>query len=229
MNSYILSSVILLCTLPFLYCDKVSHINQDLLTAAQSLDDRIGLVLSKVRSSIPGTVDGVESDIASSNRNKVLIGCACFLGKIFGIRKSVDGPLDGPTLTTLSTSEKLNIAAQTLYGYGYWAPFLLTLEEASVDCGLGDFDSVLTEYGFLMDFENNYGYLDDQNNAIDPAVLSYYISEFNHAMKRILYCLVSKKGSNLDARGLNSLIDLLTSLLSQRLELTEAAISRIRK
>ncbi len=90
--------------------------------------------------------------------------------------------------------------AELLYGYGYWGPFLLKFEDARLDCDTYDLDHVLNEYKFLTDMGRNYGYLsngyaDDPKahltDVTDPVVLQYYAVEFNHAIKRALYCIVS--------------------------------------
>ena len=107
-----------------------------------------------------------------------------------------------PNLGEISRGQRIQVAAQALYGYGYAAPFLTQLEDVQLDCGASDLDAALAEYAFLTDMNSNYGFLnsyagsnpyDQLNDVSDPNVLSYYATELNHAMKRGLYCIVKLK------------------------------------
>jgi len=84
----------------------------------------------------------------------------------------------------------------------------------------------LDEYAFLTDMSSNYGNLPSSGygSSPDPTLLQYYAVELNHAMKRALYCIVSRKGGNQQALELNTTIDLYTQLLTERLAMTDAAI-----
>ncbi len=96
-------------------------------------------------------------------------------------------------------------------------------------------DQVLAEYAFLTDMEQNYGFLDGAGvdpygqltDVNDPLVLQYYAVEFNHALKRALYCIVSHRGGNRQALEVSSTIDLYTQLLSERLAMTDQAIGEL--
>ena len=42
-------------------------------------------------------------------------------------------------------------------GYGYWAPFLLDLEETEPGCGVEEFNRVVAEYSYVTDIYSTYG------------------------------------------------------------------------
>ena len=42
-------------------------------------------------------------------------------------------------------------------GYGYWAPFLLDLQDTDPGCGVEEFNRVLAEYSFVTDLYSTYG------------------------------------------------------------------------
>ncbi len=203
----------------------------DYLRAASSLDERLETVLNQLRHNIHKAVDSVEADIAVGNRDKVILGLANLFGSLFGVALATEG---NPNLGEITRGQRTQVAAQVLYGYGYWGPFLLEFEEARLDCNKYDLETALAEFGFLTDMATNYGYLENYgsggdprahlNDVTEPAVLQYYAVELNHAMKRALYCIVSRKGSNQQALEVNTLIDLYTQLLSERLAMTDEAM-----
>ena len=42
-------------------------------------------------------------------------------------------------------------------GYGYWAPYLLDLQETDPGCGLEEFNRVVDEYSYVTDIYSTYG------------------------------------------------------------------------
>merc|ERR1712051_432901 len=152
-------------------------------------------------------IESVENDIAISNRDKVILALANFLGMVFGILK-VDG-VPSWDWDQVSNGGKIRVFAQILYGYGYWGPFALEYEPSRVDCGTLDFEATLNEYGYVTD---HHGY-----NSLDPILANYYIAELNSKIKENLYCLTQRSSSNQAANELDAYIDVYTQILSEKL------------
>ena len=98
---------------------------------------------------------------------------------VFGVLKTTGNNWN---FEDLGTGDRIQVIAQILYGYGYWAPFAFEFEKARVDCGAHDLEKTLTEYGYVTDY--NF-------NSLDPILNSYYVEELNSRLKENLYCLVS--------------------------------------
>lgn len=219
------------------HADKQVVNSYDALGAVHSVDNRMSTTLTQIRNLIPETVASVEADIVSSNRDKIILGLANLFGMIFGVRSAIgDSQRTDGGINQLGFGDQLQVAAQVLYGYGYWGPFLLELEEARLSCGVYDFDSVLAEYGFLTEMASTYGYLNEYSGGnprnqltdiTEPHVLIYYVTELNHAIKRALYCITSKAGDNQVAKELVALIDLYTSLAEERLSMTNTVMDSL--
>ncbi len=105
---------------------------QGYLDAAHEVDSRLDTVLSQLRYSLPRARASVEEDIASTNRDRAIIGLANLFGSLFGVASATHGDVE---LGSLKDSEKVQVVAEFLYGYGYWGPFLLQFEDARLDCG----------------------------------------------------------------------------------------------
>ncbi len=60
--------------------------------------------------------------------------CVC-LTVLFGLAAATEGEVE---LGRLDTGPQIQVAAELLYGYGYWGPFLLQFEDARLDCGTYD-------------------------------------------------------------------------------------------
>ena len=56
----------------------------DVVRGASNLESRIDTTLNRVRATIPSAIASVESDIAISNRDKVILALANFLGSKCG-------------------------------------------------------------------------------------------------------------------------------------------------
>ena len=103
----------------------------------------------------------------------------CTFLVVFGVLKTTGNNWN---FEDLGTGDRIQVIAQILYGYGYWAPFAFEFEKARVDCGAHDLEKTLTEYGYVTDY--NF-------NSLDPILNSYYVEELNSKLKENLYCLVS--------------------------------------
>merc|ERR1711997_1224547 len=71
----------------------------DVVSGAANLESRIDNTLHRVRTIIPSAIASVEGDIATSNRDKVILALANFLGMVFGIFKATNGALDWNAVT----------------------------------------------------------------------------------------------------------------------------------
>ena len=59
-----------------------SSITGDVVSGAGDLESRIQTTLNKIRTTIPTAIESVENDIAISNRDKVILALANFLGSM---------------------------------------------------------------------------------------------------------------------------------------------------
>jgi len=183
-----------------------SSLTGGVVGAAKDIDSRIQTTLETIESNIPVAIESIEKDIAISNRDKVILALANFLGMVFGVLKATAGSTNWEDV---STGNKIQVFAQILYGYGYWGPFALEYEKSRVDCGLYDLKSVLDEYGYVVHYEPS---------NLDATIASYFISELNGAMKEKLYCITSRTSANQDANTVETYIDVYTQLLNERVE-----------
>jgi len=171
------------------------------------INQRLANVREEIKGLIAPARKSVEEEIAQNNRDKILLALVNFLGATFGVLLNSMGP-DGLTMfMNLPESNQILVLAQLLYGYGYVGPFALEYEKTALDCGLFDYEQVEYEYSFI-----DHGYSED------PAVLSYFTTEAANAYKKALYCITSRKGSNSDAKRLDTLIDLQAQLQRERLD-----------
>jgi len=169
------------------------------------INTRITNALQTIREKIPTAVDSVEDDIAISNRDKVILALANFLGMVFGVLKATAGSTDWEAV---STGNKIQVFAQILYGYGYWGPFALEYETSRVSCGLSDLERTLYEYGYVTDYNRS---------DLDPTIGKYFTSELNSAIKENLYCLVKRASANQKANEVDTYVNVYTQLLSEKI------------
>jgi len=177
----------------------------DVVRGAGDLQSRIQTTLNKVRTSIPTAIESVESDIATSNRDKVILALANFLGMVFGVLKATGGVWDWDQV---SNGNKIQVFAQILYGYGYWGPFALEYEDSFVDCGSDNLEEALAEYSYVTQY---------QRDNLDPVIGTYFTTELNGKIKENLYCLISRSSGNQEANILDTYINVYTQLLSENI------------
>ena len=191
------ASALLLLTLP-------AHVDSrgNFLENLKFLEKRAASRLDEIRIIIREAKDSVREDIIEDNTHNFIFGFANFLGMLFGIAGGVNG---NPNSTEWTFSQRIQVAAQTLYGYGYAGPFLLSMEDKTLSCGEEDLDKVLDKYGYLQKLADTFGYLEGYDAKVSgdpkkqladpsmtPAVMKYYTVELNHAMQEALYCIVRK-------------------------------------
>lgn len=169
------------------------------------MESRIQTTLNKVRTVIPTTIESVEKDIAISNRDKVILALANFLGMVFGVLKATAGATDW---AQVSNGNRIQVFAQILYGYGYWGPFALEYEDSFVDCGNDNLEEALAEYSYVTQY---------QRDNLDPLIGTYFTTELNGKIKENLYCLISKSSGNQEANVLDTYINVYTQLLSENI------------
>jgi len=184
---------------------RTSIVGSDVVSGARNLDSRIDTSLGIIRNKIPDATVSVEADIAVANRDRVILALSNFLGMVFGVLKTTGNNWN---FEDLGTGDRIQVIAQILYGYGYWAPFAFEFEKARVDCGAHDLEKTLTEYGYVTDY--NF-------NSLDPILNSYYVEELNSKLKENLYCLTSKSSSNQAANELDTYLNVYTQLLGEKL------------
>jgi len=178
----------------------------DVVRGAADLPSRIETTLNKIRTTIPTAIESVENDIAISNRDKVILALANFLGMVFGIMKVEN--VATWDWDQVSNGGKIQIFAQILYGYGYWGPFALEYEDSFVDCGSDNLEEALAEYSYVTQY---------QRDNLDPVIGTYFTTELNGKIKENLYCLISRSSGNQEANILDTYINVYTQLLSENI------------
>jgi len=194
------------------------HDTSLLLSTIADLDYLMHAILKQLPAAVVEARDAVETSNAETNRDKLITGLACLLGAVsggFGVLYDKD-PL------ALSISDQLAFAAQHSWGYGYWAPFLLDLEDSDPGCGLEDLNRVLYDYSFVTSLHQTYGSTlgaaGYASGAADdrPEIRAYYLAEFGRKLKLELHCITSTS----DGGKVNALIDKYVRTGQERLELT---------
>jgi len=167
---------------------------------ANDLEGRILNVRQEIKDSIPGAVRSVEADIAASNRDNGILALTNFLG-------AFSGALDVYTGSNGlgNRGDQVLFWAQVLYGYGYTFSWLDNFEDANLSCGRADFEAAEPTYAFL-----------DYNPHVDAAVKKYFLTEQASRYKKVLYCIISRRGSNSEAKKIDKLIDLHKDLQSEK-------------
>lgn len=186
----------------------------------KDLDYQLHVILASIPPAIQEARTAISAGTYDSNRDKFLTGIACFIGALSGTM----GILYNKDPTTLSTGDKIYITAMNTWGYGYWGPYLLELDELEPGCGVEEFDKVVNEYSFITSLRQVYGssYGAASSNPDDrPELRSYYVAEFGRKLKLALHCISSKAGGVEEAGTVVSLIDKYVSLGQERLELTQ--------
>ena len=59
------------------------------------------------------------------------------------------GVLHNKNPLALPLHDQIYFAAQHSWGYGYWGPFLLDLDDSDPGCGLSELNQVLYDYSFV--------------------------------------------------------------------------------
>ena len=167
----------------------------------ENYDARIGETLRQLRYAIPRAKESVTEDIVSANRDKIIIGLANFLGMVFGIASGARGDINAGNW---NQSERIQVLAQALYGYGYTGQYWMNLEPKSLNCDQEDLDKAMDRYSYLGNLAHTFRFLDGYDvrvsgdprkyladPAMTPVVMEYYAVELNHAMQESLYCIVS--------------------------------------
>jgi len=177
----------------------------NVVVGARDLGSRIDTTLNHIRDIIPEAIESVESDIAISNRDKVILALANFLGMVFGILKTTGGATDW---NEVSDGNKIQVFAQILYGYGYWGPFALEYEDSYLTCNSLNLDEALEEYSYVTNYNRA---------SLNPVIASYFTTELNGKIKENLYCLISRSSGNQEANELDTYINVYTQLLSENI------------
>merc|ERR1712110_1042884 len=175
---------------------------------------------------LPDAVDAARASIAESNaatnRDKLIVGLACFLAAMAGGL----GVLFGKDPLNLSLEDQISFAAQHSWGYGYWGPFLLDLDDNDPGCGLEELNKVLYDYSFVTALHQTYGTnLEEAGYASGtaddrPELRAYYLAEFGRKLKLELHCITSQAGSDSNASKVVALIDKYVRSGQERLEIT---------
>ena len=77
-----------------------SSLTGGVVGAAKDIDSRIQTTLETIESNIPVAIESIEKDIAISNRDKVILALANFLGMVFGVLKATAGSTNWEDVST---------------------------------------------------------------------------------------------------------------------------------
>jgi len=199
-------------------------------TVKQNIDE-LDYQMRSVLSSLPQAIeDGsavIESNTLATNRDVLIVGLCCLVAAVSGTL----GILNGVTGNSLTAAQSIYLASMNSWGYGYWGPYLLELDDVDPGCGVTDFKKLVYEYNFITSLDDVYGpdlgsggyagvSSDDR-----PELRKYYVGEFTRKMKLALHCITSQSGSVAEARTVTSLIDKYHNLANRRLDLTSNIMS----
>jgi len=214
-----------------------SYVRQSVCTPAPSpattlatiahLDYQMHATLKALPAAIEEAKSAVEQGTLDTNRDKLITGLCCLIAAISGKL----GVLEGNNLATLTTGQQLALLAQGSWGYGYWGPFLLDLDETDPGCGLQDFNKVVYEYSFITSLHQTYGqdhYSGGYTSGSPddrPELRAYYLGEFGRKLKLELHCITSQAASSSEASQVVTLIEKYVRLGQERLELTKTLMS----
>jgi len=193
-----------------------------LLTAVSDLDYQLHNTLRQMPQAIEDARAAIEQNTVDTNRDKLITGLACLIAAISGKL----GVLYNKNPLALSVGDQLSFAAQASWGYGYWGPFLLDLDDSDPGCGIEEFNQVVAEYSFITSLHQTYGSDVSQGGYTSgqaddrPEVRAYYLAEFGRKLKLELHCITSQAGSSSEASKVVSLIDKYVKMGQERLELT---------
>jgi len=192
----------------------------ELKTGMQDLDYQLHQLLVSLPPAIQTAKAAIQSGNVDTNRDQIIVGIACFIGALSGSL----GILYNKDPLTLTTADQISLIAMNSWGYGYWGPYLLELDETDPGCGVEDFNRVLYEYSFITSLQQVYG--EDPGAVAQlpdnrPELRSYYLSEFGRKLKLALHCITSKADSVEEAAYVVSLIDKYVTLGTSRLQLTK--------
>jgi len=196
--------------------------NTDVLAAVAELDYQMYNTLQTLPGAIATARASISEGTGAANRDKLIVGLSCLLAAVggkLGVLYNQD-PLD------LTIGQQLSFSAYASWGYGYWAPFLMDIDETDPGCGIEEFNKVVSEYSFVTSLHSTYG--DDgvsggySSGLPDdrPELRAYYLGEFGRKLKLELHCITSQAGGNSDAGQVVSLIDKYVRTGQERLDLT---------
>merc|ERR1711976_142148 len=170
-------------------------------------------VLQSIPIAITEAREAISQSTRNSNVDKSIIGLACLAGAVSG-GLDVSSSATGPTVGAV-----LGWTAQHAWGYGYWAPYLLDLQEIDPGCGVEDFNKVLHQYSFVTSLYKVYENHDYSSNEPDdrPEVRAYYMTEFGRKAKLALHCITTQASSESSASKVVNLIDKYVSMGLERL------------
>jgi len=196
------------------------------LSNIADIDYQMYHVLQSIPLAIQEARESLSQSTRETNVDKTIVGLACLAGAVSGGLDVTSSATSGPTL-----GSSLGFAAQHAWGYGYWAPFLLDLQDLDPGCGVENFNEVLSQYSFVTSLYSVYdsnvgqgayssGHPDDR-----PELRAYYMGEFGRKAKLALHCIISQAGSDSSAAKVGTLIDKYVSMGLERLSMTSSLMS----
>jgi len=186
------------------------------------IDYQMYSLLNQIPAAIKDARASLSVTTQETNRDKGITGVACLLGAISGGL----GVTFGTDISSPQPATVLGWLAQHSWGYGYWGPFLLDLQDTDPGCGLEEFNRVVAEYSFVTDIYATYGQdvtagaYTSGNPDDRPELREYYLNEFGRKLKLELHCLTSQAGNSAEAAALVGLIEKYVVLGRERLQLT---------
>jgi hypothetical protein len=208
-------------------CGHKTYDPQYLKGNIDELDYQIQSVLASLPQAIQAGRAAVETNTLATNRDVLIVGLACLLGAVSG----TFGILHGALGASLTPAQSTYLVAMNSWGYGYWGPYLLELDDVDPGCGVEDYEQLVYEYNFITSLDHVYGpHLGSggyagQSSDDRPELRKYYVGEFARKMKLALHCITSQSGSVAEARAVTTLIEKYQNLASRRLDLTSTVMS----
>jgi len=220
---------------------------EELSRNIDELDNELKDIFGRFEKEIVASYDYVYSSIVSSNLIQFVIGALHVVGMVGGIFAVLDRtdtanfPANNISTTVLSNinelveegtfsndllvGDLLALFGQQCWGYGYYAPFFLTIQNPDPGCGIHDFYDIFRSYREFGDVRTFFGSPKQILSgaiilSVDnlPEYVKYRMEQFIRELKLGLHCLITR--SDVTTYPLTHLLDSWLLLAKHRMDLT---------
>ena len=122
----------------------------------------------------------------------------------YPVKAKKNTPLEGKA----NPGNYMQIYAQTLYGYGYFARYALEFELNPLACDIEDLESALSEYKNVISFPRG---------KMNSNLATFVTMELHEKIKENLYCLFSRRSGNQAVIDLESFTKIYSQLVSENI------------
>ena len=122
----------------------------------------------------------------------------------YPIKVKKNTPLEGKS----NPGNYIQIYAQILYGYGYFARYALEFDLNPLACEIEDLESALFEYRNVINFPRG---------KMNTNLATFVTMELDEKIKENLYCLISRRSGNQAVIDLESFTKIYSQLVSENI------------